>query len=764
MKKTIFLVLASFLSLVVYAESADNNANLSLVKDKGTGLFILNMKDAQGIKSFSLVFPTDKLPYGGDLSGCSASKKIDNITISDPSDFRPLMNAVILDCQGNETEFEISAPVDGVAQVKKVGIEPIPVAPSPPVNSENGSGAPTGGINISSAGTDTLADIQYPIKDLGGCGSREACKAYCEKSENIERCVAFAEKNGLLSAKEIQKGKKFSELLKAGATPGECKTEKECHSYCNDTDKIEECVEFAEKNGFMEEKELGEAKKIRGLIKSGKNLPGNCKNRTACEAFCKNLEHLDECIAFAKEAGFMTEKEIAEAEKILPLMKSGQTPGGCKSREECEAFCEDENNFQKCFEFADKAGLITAEEREMMKKTGGKGPGGCKGRACQTFCENPENQKICFEFGKEHGLISEQDIKRMEEGKHLIKEQLESGPPEVQECLRSVVDINALETEGFAGGPALGEKMKECFKKMVPEGMRGQFEFRENGEFRGPGGCASQEECKAYCTANPDACGIKLPDIGAETRGMPPLEGNTPPAGEGGFSGRCSFMNFNPVCAVYGEDQSHTFNNECMARQHGATNIKQGACPEDVPCERTPSPVCGIKNGIIQDYFNKCVALGDNAEIKYESACRSDTAPTPGIYPTATKICPAMPTVNECPQGTTKTKVYSSPECGDYYACKPADTTNIYPTGDYKQQYEEQYKMQYEGQIQLQQTDTQPTTNFIGPGGCTTAEQCREYCTKNYTDPACKEFMPSSSVPIQSPLALLLWPFLELFK
>lgn len=505
--KHIILLVASLMLLNSPVSAQSANATISLNKDKSSGLFILNMRDSQGIKSFSLVFPTDKLPYSGDLNGCPASRKIDNITINDPSDFKPLMNAVILDCQGNETEFEIGAPVDGVAQVKKAGIEPPPPPPPPPSPKATEGTAPPSS-EASSAGGDPYANIQYPIKALGNCESKEACKTYCEAQANLDRCIAFAEANGLLKHDEIARGKKFSEIVKSGGGPAGCKTEKACFEYCNDVDRIDECVAFAEKNGFMEGKELEEAKKIQSIVRSGKSMPGNCKNRTACEAYCKNTEHLDECIAFAKENGMMSEEEIKEVEKFLPLMKSGQTPGKCKSKEECEAFCEAEANFDECFNFAEKAGLISEKEREIMKKTGGKGPGGCRGRACQTFCDNPANQKACFEFGKEYGLISDADLQRMEEGKRMLKKQLETGPPEVQECLKSVISVEKLESEGFTGGPELGEKMRECFEKLIPEGMEGQFEFGEGGEFSGPGGCKSREECEAYCKEHAEECGF----------------------------------------------------------------------------------------------------------------------------------------------------------------------------------------------------------------------------------------------------------------
>lgn len=61
-------------------------------------------------------------------------------------------------------------------------------------------------------------------------------------------------------------------------------------------------------------------------------------------------------------------------------MKRGETPGGCRSREECEAFCFQEVNMETCMEFAVKNGMMKQEEIELFKKTGGKGPGGCRGR------------------------------------------------------------------------------------------------------------------------------------------------------------------------------------------------------------------------------------------------------------------------------------------------------------------------------------------------------------------------------------------------
>jgi len=500
------IILAGLLIAATQVSAAGGNASLSLQKDKSTDLFILNMRDSQGIRSFALVFPTEKNPYSGDLGGCPPSRKIDNILINEASDFKPSLKAVIVDCRGEETEFEILQPQNGIAQVKKV--EPPPPTPPPP--------PPPPAPATPTVAPSTPSTLEYPIKELGGCESAEACKTYCDESANIERCVSFAETKGLLTKGEIERGRKFAEIVKSGGGPGGCKTEASCKDYCSEVGRLNECVAFAENSGLVSGAELEEMKKIQSAVKRGTKFPGNCTNRAVCELYCKTPEHADECVTFAKEVGFISEEESKEMEKILPLMRSGQMPGGCTSKELCEAYCDDEGNFDECVAFAQKAGLVSEKELEIMRKTGGKGPGGCRGRACQTFCENPANQQACFEFGKQYGLISEEDLSRMEEGKRLLREQIESGPPEIQECLKSVIDIDKLEQGGFAGGPELGEKMKECFEKMIPEGMEGQFEFGENGQFNGPGGCKSREECEAYCTSNPEACGFGGGDRGGE--------------------------------------------------------------------------------------------------------------------------------------------------------------------------------------------------------------------------------------------------------
>src|SRR3989344_2577766 len=186
---------------------------------------------------------------------------MDNVSMNDPADFKPAMKAVIVDCRGEETEFEILPPgEDGLAKVEKVGLPPSP--PPPPPSS------PT--LAHSEQPNITPQDLIYPIGALGNCASAETCKAYCDKAENIERCVAFAEEKGLLTKDEVEKGKKFAKIVnQQGGGPGGCKTEAECKDYCNDVSRMDECVKFAEDNGFVAGKELEEMKKVQAAVKSG---------------------------------------------------------------------------------------------------------------------------------------------------------------------------------------------------------------------------------------------------------------------------------------------------------------------------------------------------------------------------------------------------------------------------------------------------------------------------------------------------------------
>lgn len=315
----------------------------------------------------------------------------------------------------------------------------------------------------------SINDIVFPIAELGSCEDRLECKSYCDDINHADECIAFAEEHNLMNKKEVKEAKEFVKRgIRSG--PGNCTTHGECESYCEDINNIEECLAFAEDHDIISKKELKEARQVAKALREGAELPGGCTNKRSCESYCEDGAHIEECVAFAEKAGFMDKREIEEMRKILPLMKSGQMPGGCTSKEQCEAYCEDDSHLAECVAFAEKAGFMSSQEAEMVRKTGGKGPGGCVRDECEAYCENPDNQDACFAFAKEHGLISDEDLAHMKEGVGRIREGLQHATPEVVSCLKDKVGpniINEIENGTFSPSRKSGEAIKGCFEQFM---------------------------------------------------------------------------------------------------------------------------------------------------------------------------------------------------------------------------------------------------------------------------------------------------------
>ncbi|MDP2741429.1 MAG: hypothetical protein Q8O66_01935 [bacterium] len=323
------------------------------------------------------------------------------------------------------------------------------------------------------------ANVQYPVQELGNCEDKTACRSYCDNPANENACLDFALKNNLMSEEEVSRAKKFLKASDDG--PGGCKNKNECEEYCNSISHIDECISFAEKNNLIPQEELEETKKVQSAIKRGVKPPacGNkkqcdvycdepehmeecitfgieagfiqgkeledtqkmlqavkrgikpppCKGKKACDEYCSNPNNMELCMNFAMEAGFMSEEEKVDSQKMLQAIKKGAKPPQCKGKEECDIYCSSEEHFEECFNFAEAAGFMTAEDAKMARKTGGKGPGNCKGKEeCEAFCNNPDNQETCFNFAKENGMIPEEELKKMEEGKEQFKKSFEQMP------------------------------------------------------------------------------------------------------------------------------------------------------------------------------------------------------------------------------------------------------------------------------------------------------------------------------------------------
>lgn len=391
------------------------------------------------------------------------------------------------------------------------------------------------GSFIAHAQEDTIV---YPVAELGNCENKSACKQYCAGTEHIEACIAFAEVHGLMKKEEAEVAKKFAHSMQENGGPGGCSDVGSCRAYCENIEHIEECLAFAEANGHSDS-DVEEGKKVAAFLKSGGTLPGGCTSRQSCEAYCSEADHMDECIAFAERAGLeMHEPDgrplsIEQMKKVRDLMKNGETPGACRSREQCESYCEDPEHAEQCLAFAERAGFMPKEEIERartMMRDGG--PGGCRGRAqCEEFCRNPENQEACMQFAVEHGMMPPQDMERMKEMRRQFEEHgmgggahgdeqhagggeevsghgQGGGPPGIGDCVREkmtqIIASGGMPNEGVAQ-----DMVRDCMEQSGYKGggPPGASQPRHEGEFDGKGDCGSEEECKKMFEHGPNTNG-----------------------------------------------------------------------------------------------------------------------------------------------------------------------------------------------------------------------------------------------------------------
>jgi len=374
---------------------------------------------------------------------------------------------------------------------------------------------------VSAQSIDAEKNIQFPINELGNCRNKEECKTYCDHKDNMSACVSFAAKNGLISQKEAERARKF-EVLNQKTGPGGCTDHKSCEAYCSNINNINECIAFAEEHGLMGASELSEAKKVRSALQNGLKFPGGCTNKESCDTYCSAESHIDECVSFAEKSGFIPKEKLDNARKFVPFMKRGETPGGCTNKESCDAYCSDESHINECVNFGEKSGFINKDEADLIRKTGGKGPGGCIGKEqCDAFCSNEDNGNICFEFAKQHNLISEEQRQNIEQARNHFKESISRAPSEVVSCINSSASadiINKIKTsENFLPPRELAEKIKTCFEANLP---------------KGPGGCTDKNSCEVFCSdeANREIC-FNF----AKERGHLPLEAQNGSNGLGDF-------------------------------------------------------------------------------------------------------------------------------------------------------------------------------------------------------------------------------------
>jgi len=331
--------------------------------------------------------------------------------------------------------------------------------------------------------------IAYPISELGSCADKKACKNYCEKSENMEACISYGEKNKLMTTEEVKTSKLVVNKIKEGKMPGNCKDKLTCESFCQgNVANLESCLSFADEIGITGVN-IEEGKKIAKALKAGANLPGSCKTKTECETYCTDPNNIEECLAFGEKSGIINPTEIVEAKKVMKFIKSGETPGGCKRKADCDSYCKIETNFNECVSFAEKAGFLSGAELEMVKNSGGKGPGGCQGKeVCEAYCNDQSHYDECVDFGIKTGAIKGKDAEMAKGGIESLKSGLgkipEGARPDAESCLNQAFGgklQDILNGEGMIT-KTQGEKIGPCIESAISKYIETQKKQNSQGE------------------------------------------------------------------------------------------------------------------------------------------------------------------------------------------------------------------------------------------------------------------------------------------
>ncbi|MEK9166489.1 MAG: hypothetical protein AAB846_02030, partial [Patescibacteria group bacterium] len=329
------------------------------------------------------------------------------------------------------------------------------------------------------AGAAGLEGLIYPIAELGGCESKEACKAYCDAPGNGNACLEFGLANNLILKEEADKTREREKELRKTGGPGGCITPDECKAYCADEAHLKECLDYGEKHGLIDSRHAEVAKNL-----ASKNGPGGCRGANECRAYCEDEAHNKECVVFAHRQGLISDQRAEIAKKI-----SGEGgPGGCREERACHEYCADPSHVEECMAFAETHNLISKEETVRARKMSGReGPGGCRGEACREYCESPDRAAECIEFAEKNGFMTAKEAERARKF---------ASKPGPGGCRGEACKAYCEETEHQEECLAFAEREGFLPKEEIERAKKFMQIARDKG---GPGGCRSRRECQEFC-------------------------------------------------------------------------------------------------------------------------------------------------------------------------------------------------------------------------------------------------------------------------
>lgn len=395
---------------------------------------------------------------------------------------------------------------------------------------------PLFGLALSALAQTNAGGITFPVAELGNCGSQNECKTFCDDPANSDACFAFATAHNLVSdsnvkAQEELKNQRKDAIETGGGGPGGCNSEASCRAFCDDPTHAEECLNFVKKHELVSKEDLKQleqnveqVKRRTEVIKTG-NGPGGCNSQESCQAFCADATNRKTCFEYAREHQLLAKEELDRIEKE-DIRRPQTGPGGCTSKEACDAFCRTPQNVEACLNFAVTNGYINENQANQFRQfntqvQGGRGPGGqgqkgfgpqvrgpkeaqidvakaqallektdgpggCKSfEECSTFCNDPANEETCFAFAREHELMPTEEIQRVEKLRNTVGpggckgrecETYCNADGREEECLGFAID------NGFVADEEIDHAKK--FLKIAKEG--------------GPGGCRGRQ-CESFC-------------------------------------------------------------------------------------------------------------------------------------------------------------------------------------------------------------------------------------------------------------------------